>query len=158
MLIVADTSALLALAACESLSLLDTLFGEVRVPPAVFRECTVAGRAGADVLDAYLRGKVADVEFGEFVIAAGGLGRGELEAMALYKRLRADRLLIDDQRARKVARINQVQVIGSIGVLLVAKAENVVPAVRPLLDSIRVAGIYLSDRVLTEALRLADEI
>lgn len=100
MLVVADTSGLLALAACESLPLLDRLVGEVRVPPAVFRECTLAGKASADVLEAYLRGKVTYVDLTELVIAAGGLGRGELEAMALYKRLSADRLFIEDRRAR----------------------------------------------------------
>ncbi len=83
MLVVADTSALLALAACESLELLDALFHEVRVPPAVFRECTEAGKPSADVLGSYLRERVAEVNLEAFVIAAAGLGRGELEAMAL---------------------------------------------------------------------------
>jgi predicted nucleic acid-binding protein len=41
MLIVADTSALLALVACDGLPLLDVLFQEIRVPLAIFRECTV---------------------------------------------------------------------------------------------------------------------
>jgi predicted nucleic acid-binding protein len=158
MLVVADTSALLALSACESLPLLDGLFGEVRVPPAVFHECTLSGRASADILATYLRGKVTDVDLTELVIAAGGLGRGELEAMALYKRLRADRLFIDDRRARRVAQVNGVNVIGSIGVLVLAKAHGLIPAVRPSLDSIRAAGIYLSERLVLEALQLAGEV
>ena len=43
MLVVADTSALLALVACDGLTLLDELFAEVRVPMAVWRECTISG-------------------------------------------------------------------------------------------------------------------
>jgi hypothetical protein len=35
--------------------------------------------------------------------------------MALYKHLQADRLLLDDHRARKVARLNEIEVIGSLG-------------------------------------------
>ncbi len=136
MLVVADTSALFALAACESLELLDALFHEVRVPPAVFRECTEAGKPSADVLGSYLRERVAEVNLEAFVIAAAGLGRGELEAMALYKRLHADRLLLDDSRARKVARFNGVQVVGSAGVLLMAKSEGLIPSVLPLLEQI----------------------
>ena len=157
MLVVADTSALLALAACERLELLDALFQEVRVPPAVFRECTEAGKPGADVLGAYLRDRVAEVDLDAFVIAAAGLGRGELEAMALYKRLHADRLLLDDSRARKVARLNGVQVVGSAGVLLLAKSEGLIPLVLPLLERVRTAGIYLSDTLVAEVLRLAGE-
>jgi len=49
-----------------------------------------------------------------FVIASSGLGRGELEAMALFKRWQAERLLIDDQRAQKLAALNGVAVIGSL--------------------------------------------
>lgn len=157
MLVVADTSALLALAACASLDLLDKLFHAVRVPPAVLRECTEAGKPGADVLDSYLRDRVAEVDLEAFVIAAAGLGRGELEGMALYKRLDADRLLLDDGRARKVARFNGIQVVGSAGVLLLAKSEGLITAVRPLLEQIQGAGIYLSEPLLAEVLDLAGE-
>lgn len=157
MLVVADTSALLALAACGSLDLLDMLFNEVRVPPAVLRECTEAGKPGADVLDSYLRDRVAEVDLEAFVIAAAGLGRGELEAMALYKRLNADRLLLDDGRARKVARFNGIQLVGSAGVLLLAKSEGLITAVLPLLNQIQAAGIYLSEPLLLEVLDLAGE-
>jgi hypothetical protein len=157
MLVVADSSALLALAACDSLTLLDALFEEVRVPGAVFRECTVQDKPYTSVLRSYLQGRVDDVDLMEFVVAASGLGRGELEAMALYKRLRADRLLIDDGRARRVARINDVDVIGSLGVLILAKSRNIIPAVSPLLDRIKAAGNHLSDELVSEALRLSGE-
>jgi uncharacterized protein len=157
MLIVADSSALLTLAACESLSLLDQLFDKVRVPPAVFLECTVAGKPGAEVLETYLRDRVEAVDLEAFVIAAVELGRGELEAMALYKRLRADRLLVDDLRARRVARLNSIAIIGSIGVLLLAKEEGHLAAVRPRLEAIRNAGIHLSEQLIADALELAGE-
>lgn len=157
MLVVADTSALVALAACEGLPLLDELFEEVRVPLAVFRECTVPGKVEADALEGYLATKVVAVDLGEFVIASTGLGQGELEAMALYKRLNADRLLIDDGRARKVARLNSIEVIGSIGVLLLARARGLIPLVGPRLDAVRRSGIYLGDALVAEALRLAKE-
>jgi len=127
MLIVADTSALVALAACQQLHLLEVLFADIRVPPAVHRECTVPGKPGADALGEYLRGKVAEVVLSEFVIAVTGLGQGELEAMALYRKLSADELLVDDQRARKVARFNGMRVIGSVGVLLAAREPGSPP-------------------------------
>jgi len=158
MLIVADTSALLALASCDGLLLLDTLFGDVRVPPAVFRECTVADKPEAEGLTEYLRDKVTEVaDLSEIVTSATGLGQGELEAMVLYKRLRADFLLLDDGRARKIAHLNDVEVIGSLGVLLLAKAENLLPAIKPSVNAIQAAGIYLSGSLVTEALRLAGE-
>jgi predicted nucleic acid-binding protein len=57
MLVVADTSALLALASSDCLSLLDALFAEVRVPLAVFEECTVPGMPHAELLRDYLSTK-----------------------------------------------------------------------------------------------------
>lgn len=157
MLVVADTSALLALASCDALPLLDALFGEVRVPPAVFRECTVPGKPQADRLRDYLRIRVMTVDLAPWVIAASGLGRGELEAMALYKQLRADRLLLDDRRARRVASFNAIEIIGSVGVLVLAKANGLIPAVRPRLDAIQAAGIFIGKALVEEALRLAEE-
>ena len=157
MLIIADTSALVALAACDALALLDDLFQEVRVPLAVFRECTVRGKSAAGRLEDYLRGKVMDVDLKDFVIAVAGLGEGELEAMALYKRLHADRLLVDDQRARKVARLNDIEVVGSLGILLRAKEAGLLSAVRPLLDAIEAAGVHYSEQLVNEALRQAGE-
>jgi hypothetical protein len=157
MLVVADTSALVALAACQQLHLLEVLFDEIRVPPAVHRECTVPGKPGATALGEYLSGKVAQVALSEFVIAVAGLGQGELEAMALYRKLSAGSLLLDDQRARKVARFNGIRVIGSVGVLLAARQRGHIQAPRPLLETIRRSGIHISDALVTEALRLAGE-
>ena len=59
-------------------------------------------------------------------ILEGLLGSGEMEAMALYKKLNADWLLIDDEKARKTARFNKIKVIGSLGVLLLAKEKNLI--------------------------------
>lgn len=157
MLVVADTSALVALAACDVLSILDSLFQEVRVPLAVFQECTVAGKPEAERLKAYLRGKVVEVDLKEFVIAVAGLGQGELEAMVLYKRLRADRLFLDDHRARNVARLNGIEVVGSLGVLLQAKESGLIAELRPLVDIIQTAGIHYGAQLVAEALRLASE-
>jgi uncharacterized protein len=157
MLIVADTSALLALAACDRLPLLDHLFQDVRVPPAVLRECTVPGKPAVERLELYLRNRVVEVDLKDFVIAVAGLGLGELEAMALYRHLRADRLLVDDYRARRVASLNGIQVVGSLGVLLRAKELNLVSELRPLVATIRASGVRYGERLVAEALRLAGE-
>jgi predicted nucleic acid-binding protein len=157
MLIVADTSALIALAACDSLALLDRLFTDVRVPGAVFRECTVSDKPEAGRLETYLRGRVVEVDLQEFVIAVSGLGQGELEAMVLYKRLRAERLLVDDYRARKVAHLNGIEVVGSLGVLLRAKESGLIAKLRPLIVKIQAADVRYGDQLVAEVLRLAGE-
>jgi uncharacterized protein len=157
MLVVADSSSLVALAAAGSLNLLDELFDVVRIPPAVEAELLVPGKPHTRLLQEFSRGKVLPVSLSQFVIVAPGLGAGEVEAMALYKALSADQLLIDDDRARKVARLNQIQVVGSMGVLLLAKHAGLVPAIKPLITTMQSAGIHLSARLVLDALRLANE-
>lgn len=157
MLIVADTSALVALAAGEGLWLLDRLFQEVRVPAAVFQECTVPNKPEAERLEAYLRDKVSEVDLEKLVIAVAGLGQGELEAMALYKSLHAHRLLVDDNRARKVARLNGIEVVGSLGVLLRAKRSGLISEIRSILAMIQSAGVYYGRELVAGALHLAGE-
>jgi predicted nucleic acid-binding protein len=49
MLIIADSSALVALALCNGLELLDRLFAEVRVPQAVYDEVIVDGKLAAEI-------------------------------------------------------------------------------------------------------------
>ena len=158
MLIVADSSALIALAICDSLVLLDQLFDNIKVPQAVFNEVIIDGKPVANTLKAYLKGKVISVDLTAYVINAGGLGRGELEAMALYRYLQADYLLIDDRRARKVAKINQMTITGSQGILLFAKQQGLITHVKPFLDKLRTSNIRISERVITKTLKLAGEL
>lgn len=156
-LVIGDSSALVALATCRALSFLDHLAEIVRVPEGVRREVLVEGKAQAPVLAAYLEGKVQSIDLERFVIDAGSLGRGELEAMALVKQLDADVLLIDDQRARKVAWINNIPVIGSLGVLLLAKQQELVLEVKPHIEALRRSELFFGDSLLDEVLRRAGE-
>ncbi len=157
MLVVADTSALVALAVCDGLDWLDSRFQDVRVPTAVFNECTVGGKLKADTLRGYLQDKAVHVDRCEMIITPSGLGDGELEAMSLYKHLHADSLLLDDRRARKVAIFNRMNTIGSVGMLIWAKDHGYVSSIRPSLLAIQQAGIFLSEAVLEEALQLVGE-
>jgi predicted nucleic acid-binding protein len=77
--------------------------------------------------------------------------------MALYKHLQADRLLLDDHRARKVARLNEIDVIGSLGVLLQAKKAGLIAELQPLVTVIQAAGVHYGEQLVAEALRLAGE-
>ncbi len=156
-LVVADSSALIALASCRALLLLDDLAAQVAVPRAVLDEVLVEGKPQAQILQSYLEGRVMPVELSEYVIATGKLGRGELEAMALAKKTRADALLVDDARARKVARLNGIRVIGSLGILLMAKSQGIIDEIRPRIDELRRSDLYIHDSLLRRALSLAGE-
>ncbi len=157
MLVVADSSALVALATCGALNVLASLYDEVRVPQAVYDEVVVSEKPQAAVLSVFLAGRVVKVDMTRWIVASGGLGQGELEAMALYRQLAADALLIDDRRARAVAEYNQIVCIGALGVLLLAKHEGVVQQVAPYVERLRSSSLHYGEALLARVLSLAGE-
>lgn len=157
MLVVADSSALVALATCDALDVLAGLYDKVRIPRAVLDEISAPDKPYAATLSAYLSECAVTVDTSHWVLAAGGLGQGELEAMALYKQLSADALLIDDRRARTVAEHNQITCIGSLGVLLLAKHKNRIQRITPYVEKLRNSSLHYSHALLAKVLELADE-
>lgn len=84
MLVIADSSALVALATCDALDVLVQIYEDVRAPTAVYDEVAVPEKPQGVVLATFLAGRVVSVDLSRWIVAAGGLGRRELEAMALY--------------------------------------------------------------------------
>ena len=85
MILVADASALIALATCDSLMLLDGIFGNVFVPDAVYAEVTELDKPQSTRLRSYLQGKVREVDMKNFVYLDAFADVGETQAMLLYK-------------------------------------------------------------------------
>jgi uncharacterized protein len=157
MLIAADSSALIALATCDGLDALLQIYGEIKVPEAVYVETVAPEKSQSDLLGSFLSGRVMQVDATRWVLTAGGLGRGEIEAMALYKQLSADMLLIDDHRARVIAEHNQINCIGTLGLLVIAKQKGVIGKITPYIEKLRHSSIYYGDDLLNRVLKLAGE-
>jgi uncharacterized protein len=157
MLIVADSSALIALAVCDGLDLILQVYDDLKIPEAVYTEIVAPEKPHSDALGALLAERVMKVDVSRWVVTAGGLGRGEIEAMALYKQLSADALLIDDHRARVIAEHNQIQCIGALGLLLVAKRRGKISALAPYVQKLRQSSIFYGDALLDKVMKLAGE-
>ena len=157
MILVADCSALVALASCNGLHLLDELFGVVIVPESVYREAVVDDKPEAQQLKDYLKDKVRKIDFGNLILLDGFSDLGETEAMILYKQHSADRLLIDDKRGRRVAKINHIDTIGSLGVLLAAKQSHLIDRVAPYVERLAASDIYMSPDLIDTVMEIAGE-
>ena len=57
----------------------------------------------------------------------------------------------------KVAKINQITTVGSLGVLLQAKRIGLIPRVAPLIKQISASSIFMSENLIDVVLELADE-
>ncbi len=159
-IVVSDATPLIALAKIGQLSWLPDLFGEVLVPEAVYTEIVVAGagRSGAAEIQAasWIRMEtVADRTKVNYLLTQ--LDIGEAEAIVLAQEKQADWLLVDENKARTIAQRLGLQMIGTVGLLLLAKQQGKIPAVRPLLDALRSHQFRLSQKVYELVLKQTNE-
>ena len=155
-----NTSPLLALlAGCGGLDLLRDLYDEVLVPQEVCEEIAAGGASGFGVAAfdraTWLRRWPQRIEPSPLLHRA--LDRGEAAVIQLALNEGVSRVCIDEPVGRRLARLNGLTVTGSIGVLLRARKEGKIVSVRPVLERMRSHGIWLSESVVTFALRESGE-
>ncbi len=157
MIVVSDSSPLIALARINRLDLLRSLYERILIPPEVHHEVTVAGRdlpGGREVRKANWIQVVKQRSPGGQSLeqACEGLGGGERGAILLAKALPAELLLLDEWKARRVARQEGLPVAGCLAVLEAGALKGLVSDLRnAYLDLLR-KGIRFDLRLLQESL------
>jgi hypothetical protein len=137
MIVVSDTSSLIALAAVKRLDLLQQLFGSVVIPPAVHAELSMSSFNVSSAIEssAWIEVKQPDDEkLLQNLLSL--LDKGESEAIVLAKELHADFLVIDERRGRQEAKRHQIPIIGLLGVIAKARRAGLIEQVKPLVDRI----------------------
>jgi predicted nucleic acid-binding protein len=159
-IVVSDSSPLIALARVGQLHLLQILFGEVLVPGAVWDEVVQVDRPEvAEILSADWVRVVAVADDSYLLALRTELDRGEAEAISLAADVRADTLLLDEGSARQLAVSMGLQVIGVVGVLKLAKQRGFITEVRPVLDQlVTVLSFRLGKSLCDQTLRDAGEL
>ncbi len=85
------------------------------------------------------------------------LGAGESSVLALASEHPGTEVIIDDLAGRKCAASLSIPVRGTLGIVLVAKKRGLIPKARPVIEDMMAAGLYLSRKVVDEALRRVGE-
>ncbi len=155
--IVSNTGPLIALARIDQFDLLHELFGTVYIPPAVRSEildpCTLDAVSGANWMVVCTTKDEIAVQ-----LLKEELDAGESEAIILARERNADLLLLDERAARRKAVTLELTVIGTLGVLLMAKNRGLIPALKPLLADLRIAGFYIGEALYAQVLHSAGEV
>lgn len=157
-MIVSNASPLIALARIKRFALLQSIFGHLCIPQAVYDEIVVkgAGKAGADETRAALGDWIEVLPVKDTAMVRSlltKLGRGGSEAIALALETEAGLVLLDDQMARTVARFMGLNVSGAVGVLIQAYEKGFVIDLKQALDALRAMGFWFGDEVHSEALK-----
>lgn len=125
MIVVADTTPIITLMKLNCLDLLEKLFGTVVVPNAVYEELISNSKYLAEVqvvveCPFLKRLAVSDRQSIKILREVVGLDAGESEAIALAEEKNADLLIIDERKGRRVAKQIELNITGTIGILLQA--------------------------------------
>ena len=159
MIIVSDTTPISELAKVGRLHLLADLFGTVIIPPQVFEELSAGNHPAAAVVSQldWLDIREVDATSTQSLMQLNNLDLGESAAIILAEALKAEQLLIDERAARKVARSRNLPVIGTVGLLILAKQRGLIESVKTELNALMSNGMRLSEQVYQDALMLAQE-
>lgn len=161
MIVVSDSSPLIALASIGQLHLLRVLFGEVLVPEVVWGEIShQRGKPGVQaLLEASWIRRVEVAQDSYLMALQSEIDQGEAEALALAAEVNADLVLLDERRGRKMALEMGFRVIGAAGVLGLAKAQGLLPEIRPLLaEMTQLVGFRIGRRLYEDVPRSVDEL
>lgn len=147
-LVVVDTSCLIALERIDQLALVPAVFPDVVAPPVVAEEF---GHSPT-----WLR--VRTVQNTQAAAALRTqLDEGEAAVLALALETEDQTVLVDEKKARRIARQLELRTVGTLGLLLRAKQQDLVPDVRSLMDALIAADFRIADALYDEVLHRADE-
>lgn len=156
---VSDSSPLIGLSIVGHLELLREFYGEVWIPPAVQREVVAdeRSRAGSRETAAALAAGwlrvVAPTDLQLVEQMRSNLDPGESEAIALVLTNAVAALVIDEEKGRQIARDHNINVIGTVGVLIRAAREGRLSSLQDDLDLLRQNRFRISNHLYRNALR-----
>ncbi len=150
-MIVSDAGPLIVLVQINRLSILKELFGTVKVPVAVYDEITVKEHEKAVFLNVEWLKPVKVKKDNDYKLLEELVDKGEAEAIILAKQLKLP-LLADDAKARKYAALLNVEVMGTLGLLKLAKNRGVIVSVKAIIKEMLREGYYIDSRLIAKLL------
>ncbi len=158
MTVVADSSPLIILAKLGCFGLLNRLFPRLYISPEVHYEVVIAGTGlpGASEVQKAEWIEVKPVQNPTAISSAQrkyGLGPGELSTILLAKELGTDLALLDDYRARKLARAEGLEILGSVGLLEAFYSRGYLADLQSVFRQLLAYNVYIDQRLLDRRLR-----
>jgi predicted nucleic acid-binding protein len=154
--VIANTTPVLSLLKLNRLNLLRDLYGTVIIPQAVYHEIET-GKDMSSYTDltqiSWIKiERIHKVSFYPFDLDAG-----EAEVLILAHEQQADLVILDEAIGRMYAKLMNLKLTGTIGILLKAKTQGLIEKIAPLLKELKEKGSWLSPALVAKALKLAGE-
>jgi predicted nucleic acid-binding protein len=147
--IISDTSCLIVLNNIGELELLHKLYGEILTTSIIADEF-------GDKLPTWV--KIQNVQdIYRVRILELQIDKGESSAIALALEIPESTLILDDFKARKIAEGLGLKMTGTLGIIIKAKLNNLIPSVRPIFEKIKKTNFRISEEIELDAYKAAGE-
>jgi len=156
--IISNTTPILSLLKIDKLDLLKELYGIVIVPFAVYQEIEEGKEKpyyqDLTSLDWIEIRNIKNPNSREYLI---DLDDGEAEVIVLAKEINADLVILDEIMGRRYAKRFEINLTGTIGILLKAKENGLVTSIKKLTSELVEKGTWLNPKLISKALKMANE-
>ena len=158
MIIVSNTTPIIALSSIQKIHLLKDLFEKVYLPEAVFKEVKSKERYGFSEIesDFFIIQPVQGQMYVNLLLH--DIDNGEAEAIILATEINADLLIIDERIGFKMAMSQNLNCTGTLGILSMAKKQGLIIKVKPLIDELQAKGLWYSEKLLNNFLIQEEEL
>jgi uncharacterized protein len=147
--VVSDTSCFIAFDRIDQLEILHRVFDTVITTLSVQEEFGKMLPHWVTIGEATNRVQLLELE--------NILDKGEASAIALALEIPNSIIIIDEKKGRKHAKSLNLQVIGSLKVLLIAKHKGVIKSIHPLIKDLENQNFRFSKALIDQALVEANE-
>ena len=147
--IISDTSCFIILSKIEELDLLKKVYGQIITTSDIVEEF------GEELPEWIIIENVNDKSRQRILELQ--IDRGESSAIALALEIPNSTLILVDFKARKIAQQLGIPVTGTIGVIIKAKLNGIIPSIKPYLDKIKETNFRISAEIELQALKEANE-
>jgi predicted nucleic acid-binding protein len=156
MLVVADSSPFVGLLKIGHIDLLPRLYGSVVIPPQIADELADARRPIAVREFMSLAPPWLSIRAPAIIEDIPMLGRGERAAISLAFELRADVLLIDENRGREAAIARNIRTLRTTALPYDAAKAGALPDLKAAFDRLKNTNFRVPRGLLDELLKLYD--
>lgn len=138
MVVVSDSSVITGLLAINKLHLLQNLFHNVLLTPTVYSEISTLKKYNypiEDINTSWINVKgIKDHK--KLQSLKLELDLGEAESIVLALEEKADFLLVDEKKGRDIAKKEGLNIVGLLGILVLAKNVGLIPLLRPEIEAL----------------------
>lgn len=143
------------------MDVLESLFGRITIAPAVVDELGAKAELFPAAAQVPMMSGISLMAPADRLLVSGlasRVHRGEAECLALAMEHPNSMLLLDDLAARELAASNHLLFTGTLGCLVQAKTQGIIPSIKPLLQELRTkARFWISEAFEARVLRVAAE-